>query len=259
MAFSGKVALVTGGASGMGRTMALRLARQGAKVAIADLNEQALQDTAAQSPQLRPYRCDVTDEAPVNELVARVESELGPIDRLAHAAGIMPGDTILGMPAQKITAVMKVNYFGTVFVTKAVLPRMLERGSGDLIVFGSITGYSFSTSFAAYCASKAAVNAYTEVLIHEHRNRGLRILLVCPPAVDTPLINQAIDTGPQALRDAVRKKKIATPDFIIDRIEDALEKGRSVILPGEARVAYALRRLSPTLMWKLANKLNKVA
>ena len=255
MAFHGKVAMITGGASGMGRAMALRLAKQGTKVAIVDLNEVALRETAAQSPNISAYRCDVTNEQQVEETVARIENEIGPIDRLAHAAGIMPGDTIVNMPAQTINRVMEINYFGTVFITKAVLPRLLKRGSGDIVIFGSITGYAFTQRFSAYCASKAAVNAFTEVMIHEHKNSGLRILLVCPPAVDTPLIAQAIDNGPQAVRDAAKNKSMVTPDYIIDAIEVGLEKGREVILPGQANVGYLLRRISPKLLWKLSDKM----
>ncbi|MDB5969886.1 MAG: hypothetical protein JWQ90_2336 [Hydrocarboniphaga sp.] len=259
MAFHGKVALVTGGGSGMGRAMALRHAQQGAKVAILDLNETALADTAALSPKLKAYRCDVTDEEQVIDTVARIEAELGPIDRGVHAAGIMPGDTILNMSSQKITQVMKVNYFGTVHVTKALLPRLLERKHGDLICFGSITGYAFSTSFSAYCASKAAVNAYMEILIHEHQKSGLRILLVAPPAVDTPLINQALETGPAAIRMVKEKKRMASVDSILDAIETAIEKGQTIVLPGEAKPTYLLRRLSPKLLWKISDKVNKVS
>lgn len=256
MAFRGKLALVTGGASGMGREMALRLAAQGATVAIADMNDAALASTAATNPLLRPYRCDVSDEAQVADLAARIERELGPIDRLAHAAGVMPGGAILDSGAEAIKRVMRINYFGTVNVMQAVLPRMLDRGQGDVVCFGSITGYAFSTRLAAYCASKAAVNAYMEILIQEHRRSGLRILLVCPPAVDTPLIGQATAHGPKAIRDAAGKHRMMSAGVIIDAVEAGLERGKRVILPGEAGPTYFLRRLSPSLLWKVANRTN---
>lgn len=254
MAFTGKVVLITGGASGMGREMALRLARQGATVAIADLNVDAIASLVSAHSNVHGFPCDVTDEAQVLDMVERIESQLGPIDRLAHAAGIMPGNSILDSSASDIKKVMTINYFGTVHLTKAVLPGMLARNRGDIIVFGSITGFAFARKLSAYCASKAAVNAYTEVLIHEHKETDLRILLVCPPAVDTPLINQAVDSGPKSIRDVAKTKKMASPASIIDAIEVALEKGREVLFPAEASMIYRIRRLSPRLLWWLADK-----
>lgn len=257
MAFHGKVALVTGGGSGMGQSMALRLAEQGAQVAIADVNEDALRSTAAKSSNLTSFPCDVTDPAAVAAMVEAVTARLGPIDRLAHAAGIMPGQSIADMPVETFIRVMHINYCGTVAVTKAVLPRMLERSSGDLILFGSSAGVALSTNLAAYCASKAAVNTFGEILYHEHRDSGLRILLVCPSTVDTPLVKQALDGGPQGLRKAARAGRMATPEAIIDAIETGLEKGKWCIFPGEAAAGYFLRRYAPGLLWKITESANK--
>ncbi len=134
MAFHGKVALITGGASGMGQLDALRLARQGAKVAILDLNEKGLADTAAQSDNIKAYKCDVTNLEQVQQVIAQVEQELGPIDRLVHCAAIMPGQSIKDMPAELINKVMAINYFGTVNLTKVLMPLMEARGRGDLIL-----------------------------------------------------------------------------------------------------------------------------
>jgi len=93
--------------------------------------------------------------------------------------------------------------------------------------------------------------------MHEHRKSGLRILLVCPPAVDTPMINQAIDTGPAAIRMVKEKKQMASSDEIIDAIESALERKQSILLPGQARLAYLLRRISPKLLWTLSEKMEQ--
>jgi NAD(P)-dependent dehydrogenase (short-subunit alcohol dehydrogenase family) len=121
MAFHGKVALLAGGASGMGRVSALRLAAQKAKVAVADINKKALGEIAKQSDHITTYPMDVTNQEQVEEIVAQVESDLGPIDRLVHSAAIMPGISLKDMPAEKINQVMIINYCGMVNVTKAVL------------------------------------------------------------------------------------------------------------------------------------------
>lgn len=258
MTFRGRVALVTGGGSGMGQLAALRLARNGADVAIADVNETGMQETIRRGgDRITAYSCDVTDPDVVEDVVGRVEATHGPIDRLVHAAGIMPAGNILDTPTDKLLAPARINYFGTVHVTKAVLPGMVSRNRGDVVLFGSITGYAISTNFAAYCASKAAVNAFAEILIHENRHTNLRMVLACPSAVKTPLLDQAMAGGPKAFVDTVVSGRAADPDVILDHIEKALERGTKVLVPGEARPTWMLRRLSPALMWRLVHLMNK--
>ena len=140
MTFRGNVALVTGGGSGMGQRMCERMAAQGAKVAALDLNEEGLAKTAATSRNITTFPVDVTDRAAVEQIVEKVAADLGPIDRVAAAAAIMPSDALAEMDADLITKVMDVNFNGVVHVTKAVLPQMLERRSGDMIIFASLMG-----------------------------------------------------------------------------------------------------------------------
>jgi NAD(P)-dependent dehydrogenase (short-subunit alcohol dehydrogenase family) len=258
MTFRGRVALVTGGGSGMGRLAALRLAGNGATVAIADVDDAGMKESQRLAgDRIAVYPCDVTDAQAVQTVVEAVETKHGPIDRLVHAAGIMPAGRILDTPTEKLLAPARINYFGTVHVTKAVLPAMISRNRGDVVLFGSITGYAMSTNFGAYCASKAAVNTFAEVLIHESRHTKLRMVLACPSAVKTPLLDQAIEGGPKSLVDAVASGRAADPDDILDRIEKALERGTTVLVPGEARPTWLMRRLSPSLMWRLVHFMNK--
>lgn len=259
MSFSGRVAVVTGGGSGMGRIAAVRLARQGVTVAVVDVDETGMKETQRLGGDgIVTYACDVTDVESVNQVVASIESAQGPVDRLVHAAGIMPAGRILDTPVERLLAPMRINYFGTVHVTKAVLPGMVARDKGDVVLFGSITGYSSSTNFSAYCSSKSAVNAYGEILIHELRHTKLRMILAAPSAVKTPLLDQAITDGPKALVNTVRSGRAADPEDILDRIEKGLEKGTTVLVPGlEARATWMVRRLSPALMWRLVHVMNK--
>lgn len=255
MAFHGKVGLISGGASGMGRLMALRLVKAGAKVAILDRDERALAETARQTQDIRAYTCDVSNTALVQSIAQEVEQTLGPIDRVVAAAGIMPAMSVAAMSADKFAQVMRVNYEGAVNVVKAVLPQMLARKHGDIILFGSLAGVVYSQNFAAYGASKAAVNAFGEVLAEELRGTGIRVLTVRPSAVDTPLINQATgDGGLKGLRKQAQSGRMAKPDDVLDALEAALEKGLSVVYPNaEAKFGQLLRRLSPRLTWKIAN------
>jgi short-subunit dehydrogenase len=101
------------------------------------------------------------------------------------------------------------------------------------------------------------VNTYGEILIHEHRHTRLRMILAAPSAVKTPLLDQAVEGGPKALVDAVTSGRAAEPEDILDRIEKGLERGTTVLVPGEARPTWLLRRLSPALMWRLVHLMNK--
>lgn len=258
MAFHGKVALVTGGASGMGKVAALRMAHAGARVAIVDISQENLDATSAESDNISAYRCDVSDIEQVRDVVKRVETELGAIDRLWHGAAIMPGDSILNMPAELNNRMMAINYGGTVNFVTEVMPLMEKRGKGDLVVFGSMAGSVLTHNLGGYSASKAATNTLMECLVRENKNSPLRILLVCPPAVDTPLVAQAIEKGPGSLQLAQDTNRLVTPEFIIDAVEEALEKGKWIVQPGEARLLMWVRRFFPGLLWWVMEKANKV-
>ena len=247
----GKVALVTGGASGMGRITALRLADRGAKVAIFDLNEEGLADTAAQNNAIRPFRCDISDPREVEERVAEVAASLGPVDLLVHAAALMPSHTLVDETNEGMERLFQINYFGTVYMIKAVLPAMLERGAGRIIAFGSIAGIALVPKMGAYCATKAAVNAYMEVLQNEIRDTGVRAHLVCPPAVNTPLVDQTLATDtPGSIIESKKSGRLADPEKMIDAIDKGVARDRDIIYPGEARFLYLWRALFPRLWWK---------
>jgi NAD(P)-dependent dehydrogenase (short-subunit alcohol dehydrogenase family) len=251
MAFNGKVALVTGGASGMGRASALRLAGLGAKVAIVDLNEAALAATAAESGNITPYRCDVSDLQQVREVVARIEQELGPVDRLTHCAAIMPGDSIRSMSAELTNKQMLINYCGTVNMVKTLMPLMEQRGGGQIIMFGSMAGSVLTYNLGSYSATKAAVNTFAEVLVRENPDSPVQFLLVCPPMVDTPLIEQAVEKGPAGIKESREKKRMRSPEYIVDAVEKALDRRQWIVQPGEAKFLMWLRRYFPGVLWKI--------
>jgi NADP-dependent 3-hydroxy acid dehydrogenase YdfG len=255
MAFYGKVALITGGASGLGKAMAVRLANQGAKVAILDWDETGLAQTTALSANLIPFVGDVTNVAQVREIVTTVEQDIGPIDRLVHCAAIMPGGLLHETAPEQLHQVMAVNYGGTVNVTQTVLPYMQQRNQGDIIVFGSIAGVIPTLKFGAYGATKAATNYYMMALIEENKATRIRFQLVCPSAVNTPLINQAVAKGPRFLREMQQTgKHISPPEAVLDAVETGLEQGKQVIYPGPANQLRFVYRLFPTLLTRLIAK-----
>jgi len=254
----GKVALVTGGASGMGQIAARRLAAQGAKVAIFDVNEQALADTAAESDNITAFKCDIAALPEVEARVAEVAETLGPIELLVHAAALMPSYRLDEHSHENMERLFRINYFGTTYMVRAVLPAMTARGSGRIIAFGSIAGIALVPKMGAYCATKAAVNAYMEVLQNEIRSTGVRAHLVCPPAVNTPLVDQTIETDtPGSIVQAKKSGRLADPEKMIDAIEKGVRKDRDIIYPGEARLLYLWRALFPGLWWKTVMQFEK--
>lgn len=245
MAFHGKVALVTGAASGMGRLASRRLAAGGALVAALDVNEPGLRETCGGNERVRPYALDVTDARAVAETVRRVEAELGPIDRVMNAAAIMPTELLMNQDAELVNRIMAINYGGTVNVTMAALPGMLQRRRGDLVNFASVAGWLPALHFGAYNASKFAVVAFTEVLCHENRGSGVRFACVCPPPVATPLLDQA-KSQPKILE---QMPPIA-PERVLDAIERDFERGRLMVYPDRSAAATVwLRRHFPRLTW----------
>ena len=255
---TGKVALVTGGASGMGRIIALRLAARGAKVAIFDVNEEGLEETVSMASGISSWRCDISSIEDVEAKVAEVASALGPIDHLVHAAALMPSHQLMNETHESMERLFRINYFGTTYLVKTALPAMIKRKSGRIIIFGSVAGHALVPHMGAYCATKAAVNTYVEVLQNEIRDTGVNVHLVCPPAVNTPLIDQSLETDSAgSMREAKESGRLADPEKIVDAIDKGVAKNKDIIYPGEARLLMLWHALFPKLWWKVVLKFEK--
>lgn len=248
MAFNGKVALITGGGSGMGQLAAQRLADLGASVAVLDVNEEGMAQTAEGRSGITPFVTDITNTDAVHDVVRRVEAELGPIDRVMNAAAIMPFGKLLEQDPKVQVKLMDINYGGLVNIATAALPGMVERGRGDFVSFASMAGIIPGLMMGGYNATKAAVAMYTEVLYHENLNSGVRFLCVCPPPVATPLWKQAHDT---VMPKIIEKGDTLQAGDVLDDIESCLEAGKFYSMPGKnTKIGYYMRRLAPGLVWK---------
>ncbi len=254
MAYSGKVAVVTGGGSGMGRAAAHTFARGGAQVALIDVNAPGMAQTAEGYDNIHAYVVDITDVDAVAAATRQIESAHGPIDRVYNCAAIMPFGKILDQDARTIHTLMNINYGGFVNIAKAMLPGMIARGGGDFVSFASMAGIIPGMMMGAYNASKAAVVMLTEVIYHENRDSGVRFACVCPPPVATPLLQQGRDTvWPRMMQE--QEGKELSPQQVIDAIEASLEKGEFFVFPGKGtKVGYALRRWFPNYIWKYNHK-----
>lgn len=246
-----KVVYVTGAASGMGRLAAQRMADAGATVVAVDVNDEGLQETARGREGIHIRLLDVTDTRAVAADVANTERTLGPIERVYAAAAILRTELLAQQDTETILRTMDVGYRGVVNVSKAVLPGLLARGRGDLVLFASIAGWVPSLHFGAYCAMKAAVVSFAEILAHENRDTGIRFLCVCPPQVDTPMI-EAPGSESRLLRHPAFPP--ISPARVLDAIDRDLERGRLFCFPTRrSRLTWWVRRLTPGLLWRFAH------
>jgi 2-hydroxycyclohexanecarboxyl-CoA dehydrogenase len=186
MRLEGRIALVTGGASGIGAATARRLAAEGARVAVADLNLDGAQDVAAEIDGLA-VRMDVTDVASVRAGVV----EAGDVDVLVNNAGTDRFSFFVNTDEDLWDFVLAVNLRGTIAVTHAVLDGMQKRGRGAIVNVASEAGRVGSQGSVVYSAAKAGVIGFTRAVARESSRFGVRVNAVAPGPIDTPLLNAA--------------------------------------------------------------------
>jgi 3alpha(or 20beta)-hydroxysteroid dehydrogenase len=186
----GKVAIITGGARGMGAATCRLFVAEGAKVTIADLLDDAGTALAAElGDAARFYHHDVTSEAAWASLIGAVESDLGPIDILVNNAGILLFRTLLETTLADYEKVLKVNLVGEFLGIKAVAPAMVARGRGSIVNISSVDGMKGANGLAAYSSSKWGVRGLTRVAAMELGHKGVRVNSVHPGGVDTVMTN----------------------------------------------------------------------
>lgn len=215
-----KTALITGGASGIGEATARRLASDGYKVAILDVNADAAAQVAMELGGVA-LTCDVADAAAVHASVAQAADELGRIDACVCSAGVLerPG-TIMDGDAAEEARIWAINYQGTVETCRAVGRVMQGQGSGAIVTLGSINSFS-ALPLPAYCPSKTAILRLTEMLAVEFGRFGVRVNGVAPTYILTPALKAKIDSGerdPAIVRGANALDEWIYPEGVADVI-----------------------------------------
>lgn len=190
--FTGKVALVTGAASGIGRATAQRLAAEGAHVLCTDVNQGGLDETVAAIKQAggtaAARLCDVSDAAASQASVAAAVEQFGQLDILANVAGIGRFQHTAEVSPEEWTRTIAINLSGTFYMSQAALPHLLAR-KGVIVNIASSAGLIGQAYSAAYCASKGGVVQLTKALAVEYARKGLRVNCVCPGGITTPLLS----------------------------------------------------------------------
>lgn len=183
---AGRVAIITGGAGGIGMAVAERMLESGARVAIWDQDPAALAAARDEQPALATFPVDVTDEDAVEQVTAATSAHFGRIDILVNAAGITaPKALIVETQPASWRRIVDINLTGTFLVSRAVVQRMLTAGYGRIVNLGSISGKEGNPFSAAYSASKAGVHAFTKSLAKELATTGILVNCVAPAIIAT--------------------------------------------------------------------------
>jgi NAD(P)-dependent dehydrogenase (short-subunit alcohol dehydrogenase family) len=252
--FQGKRVVLTGAASGIGRALALVLAREDARLVLVDLDEAGLAETVRLTgrPDVRAQRLDVSDRAGVEALAEEVGRALGGADVLINNAGISSAGRVRDLQLQTLAATMAVNFWGVVYTTQAFLPQLLARPDAALVNVSSVFGLMGVPGQAAYCASKFAVRGFTEALRHEVRGTGLRVTVVYPGGVRTQIAARSRVDFPVAAEVLVEAQRewerevTGSPDRAAEQILAGVRAGRSrVLIGGDARIIDRVARWLP--------------
>ncbi len=205
---SGKVAIVTGAAQGIGRAIAMRLAEEGARVAIADINDAGAAKTAeeirAAGGQAIAVKLDVTSLEQAVAAMERVEREVGPIDILVNNAGWDKVEPFVENTPEMWDRVIAINFRGPLNCCKAVIPGMQARGSGKIVTISSDAGRVGSMGEAVYAGCKAGLIGFSKTLARELARNHINVNVVCPGPTDTALLKSAMADRPGVL-DAMAK------------------------------------------------------
>ena len=209
---NGKIAIVTGAGSGIGRAIALAFAREGAKVAVLGRRREPLAEVVTELRQSGTdacaFPCDVANARDSLVAVREVEQQLGHPNVLVNNAGILSVSTVESISEEEWDRVMQTNLKGPFLMSRAVLPSMRLAGGGSIVNIGSVLGLVAMKQRAAYCASKGGVTMLTKAMAIDHAHENIRVNCICPSIVETELV-QALFADSEAGRQT-RDARIAT-------------------------------------------------
>jgi dehydrogenase/reductase SDR family member 7B len=246
--FAGKVVWITGASSGIGEALAIAWSREGARVVLSARNAAELERVrglCANSDNQRIVPLDLAD----SDAITAAATAVGPVDILVHSGGVSQRSLVAETPVAIDRAIMEVNYFGTVALTKAVLPSMLARRSGRIVPISSVIGYVGIPTRSAYAASKHALHGFFDALRAENAKDGIRVTIVCPGYVRTKVSENALraDGTRHGQLDETHAKAMR-PEDVAPKVLEGVAKGKNEIHVGGLEIwAIVLKRFLPGL------------
>ena len=254
---SGRVAIVTGGGSGIGAAVVRAMAERGAAIVIADIDEAAAKSVAADLTGVTTVTLDVRDAEAVADMVSQVAAVHGHLDYMFNNAGIAVGGLVEEMTLDHWNRVIDVNLRGVVHGVHAAYPIMLRQGSGHIVNTASLAGLVPGPGLTPYDAVKHAVVGLSLSLRAEAAGRGVRVSAICPGFVDTPLLGRVNPdlppTGAALNAEDIAKRlgKLYQADPLAQDVLRGLERNDALIVaPRSARVAWRLARYAPSLLMR---------
>lgn len=246
-----KTIIVTGAGAGMGRAISLELLKRGAQVAGIDINEEALKETKKLAVEFgdnfSTYRVNITDEEAVYALPDKIRANHGHIDGIINNAGIIqPFVDVNDLEMDTIRRVMDINFYGTLYLVKALLPEFLSRPKAHIVNVSSMGGFLPVPGQSIYGASKAAVKLMTEGLHSELKDSNVKVSVVFPGAIKTDITKNSGAERKSSGNQDEKAQKITTPTEAATIIVDGMEADKYRILVGkDAKMMDFLYRLMP--------------
>lgn len=254
--FGEKVAIITGGASGIGRAVGEELARRGAQVILADMNTDLAEETAnsitAAGGKAKAVALDVTDPEAVKKVVDDTVSEYGKLDYIFNNAGIAVFGEAIYFSYEDWRRVIDTNLYGVVNGVFAAFPVMARQGSGHIVNTASAAGLIPVSGLISYIASKYGVVGLSNSLRVEGAKLGVKVSVICPGLIDTPIINsKAINLDREKMIEAI--PRLMPPEECARAILDGVKRNKPIIVvTAMAKILWLLHRLSPRLvLWFL--------
>jgi NAD(P)-dependent dehydrogenase (short-subunit alcohol dehydrogenase family) len=252
-----KVVVVTGAASGIGRALALRFAAEGARgIAVADVNgadakataDAINRDASASSPRALPISTDVAREADIVNLVEQTEERFGPIDLFCSNAGVGGGGGI-ETPDEDWDRTFRINTMAHVYAARAVLPSMLARNNGYLLNTASAAGLLTNLGNAQYTVTKHGAVALAEWLAITYGDRGIKVSVLCPQGVRTPMLMGGLDEDDPAAAMVLKSGGLIEPEDVAEAVVQGLQAERFLILPHPEVAEFYRRKADDPDRW----------